>query len=140
MPILYRKLAIRETDRAPIQEPWVYGDWIHGMCNRRWKLFSAEPSIAPRSCNSVSNTMYAFPTSKFCSKYMTTVKIILEKGAQVELIVASAYLWFRWTTTPSKGVNVYCSRNKKPLILGSDASAHHIISGNTDKKIHKQNA
>jgi hypothetical protein len=26
MPILYRKLAIRETDRAPIQEPWVYGD------------------------------------------------------------------------------------------------------------------
>jgi hypothetical protein len=31
-------------------------------------------------------------------------------------------------------VTNYCSRNKKQLILGSDASAHHIISGSTDKK------
>jgi hypothetical protein len=36
--------------------------------------------------------MYAFPMLKFCSKDMTTVKIILEKRAQVELIIASAYL------------------------------------------------
>jgi len=31
-------------------------------------------------------------------------------------------------------VTVYCSRNKKQLILERDSSAHHIMSGGTDKK------
>ena len=102
-PLLYRKLAIREMDTALIQEPWIYGDWINGLCNRRWKLFSAEPSVAPRSCTSVSNTMYAFPPSKFCSKDMTTVKITLEKGAQENLSLPQHTCDSDEPPPPSKG-------------------------------------
>jgi hypothetical protein len=58
--LLYRKLAIEEMAIALIQEPWVYGDRIRRLHNKRETMFPAGPDIAPRSCILVRNTVEAF--------------------------------------------------------------------------------
>jgi hypothetical protein len=89
--LLCRKLATGEIDIALIQDPWVYGDWIRGLRNIRGTLFSAGPSIAPRSCIFVRNTVHAFPMSELCSRDVTMVRMTYTRGgSKMELIVTSA--------------------------------------------------
>jgi hypothetical protein len=140
--LLSQKLATGETDIALIQEPWVYGDRIRGLCDVRGTLFSAGPGIAPRSCIFVKNRVHAFPLSELCSRDVKTVRMTYTRGgSKRERTVTSAYLPYDSDEPPpSKGLRVvdYCSRNKLQLI-GCDASAHHIIWG-TRTSIHKENA
>ena len=75
MTLLCRKLAIGEIDVALIQEPWVNGDQIRGLCNIRGALFSDGPDIAPRSCIFVRNKIHAFPLLELCSKDVMMVRI-----------------------------------------------------------------
>jgi hypothetical protein len=75
MALLCQKLATGEIDIALIQEPWVYGDQIRGLCNIRGTLFSAGPGIAPRSCLFVRNTFHTFPLSEICFMDVTMVRM-----------------------------------------------------------------
>jgi hypothetical protein len=135
MALFCQKLDVGEIDTALIQEPWVYGDRIRGLCNIRGTLFSAGPGIAPRSCIFVRNTVHVFPLPELCSRDVT-VMVTYTRGSKSELIVTSAYLPYDSDEPPrSKGlmeVIDYCSRNKFQLIIGCDANAHHIIWGSTD--------
>jgi hypothetical protein len=56
----YWELAIGGRDIVLIQEPWVYGDQIRGLCNERRRLCSTGPSVAPRACIFVRSTLQAF--------------------------------------------------------------------------------
>jgi len=40
----------RGTDTVLIQEPWVYGDQIRGLCNKGATLCYTGPSVAPTAC------------------------------------------------------------------------------------------
>ena len=137
MALLCQKHAVGEIDIALIQEPWVCGDRIRGLCNIRGTLFSAGPFIAPRSCIFVRNTVHAFLLSELCSRDVTTVRVTyIRGGSKRELIVTSAYLSYD-SDKPhlSQGLReviVYCNRNKLQLIVGCDANAQHITCGSTD--------
>jgi hypothetical protein len=50
MVLLCQKTVKGETDIALIQEPWIYGNHIWGLCNRRRKLLSVGPGIVARPC------------------------------------------------------------------------------------------
>jgi hypothetical protein len=78
--LLCRKLATGEIDIALIQEPWVYGDRIRGLCNIKGTLFFAGPGIAPRTCIFVRNTVHAFPLSELCSRDVRTVRVTYRRG------------------------------------------------------------
>ena len=102
MPLFYWKLAIGEMDTALIQKPWVYGDWIRGLCNKREKPFSLEPGIAPRSCSCQAHNVCLSTVKVLLEGYDNSEDNIRERNTR-ELIIVSAYLWFRWTTAPIKG-------------------------------------
>jgi hypothetical protein len=135
--LLCQKLAIGQIDIAPIQEHWVYEDQIRGLCNRRGGLFSIEPSIAPRCCTFVRNTIPAFLLSELCSRDVTMVRMTYTSGGSTrELTVTSVYLAFDSDKPPmSKGLREvvdYYSRKTMQLITACDANALHIIWGSMD--------
>jgi hypothetical protein len=135
--LLSQKLATGEIYIALIQEPWVYADQIRRLHSITGTMFSAGPSIAPRACSFVRNTVYAFPPSGICSRDVMMVRMTYISGrSKMELTVTSAYLPYDSDKPPpSKGLRevVYSSnRNKLQLIVGCDASARHIIRGSTD--------
>jgi hypothetical protein len=67
----YWELAIGGRDILLIQELWVYGDQIRGLCNERGTLCSTGPSVAPRACIFVRNTVQAFSLSVLSSRTRT---------------------------------------------------------------------
>jgi hypothetical protein len=80
-------------DVALIQEPWVYGDRIRGLCNRWGMLFSARPGIDSRACILARNTIQAFPLLELCSRGVVMVRLSFNGGGSIrDLIVTSAYL------------------------------------------------
>jgi hypothetical protein len=134
--LLCHKLAIGKMDVALIQEPWVHGDRIRGLCNRWGILFSAGPGIASRACISVSNTIQAFPLLELCSRHVMTVRLSFNGGGNIrDLIVTSVYLPYDSDEPPPSrelwDVINYCCRNNLQLIAGCDANAHHIAWGST---------
>jgi hypothetical protein len=58
---------------ALIQEHWVHEDKIKGLCHKWGNLFSGGPSIAPRTCLFVRNSIQAFPLLELSSRDVTTV-------------------------------------------------------------------
>ena len=72
----YWKLAIGGTDTVLIQEPWVYGDQIRGLCNKGAKLCSTGPSVAPRACFFVRNNVQTFSLLVFSSPTRTNFGIL----------------------------------------------------------------
>ena len=101
-------------------------------------LFSAGPSIAPRSCIFVRNMVHVFPLSELCSRDVTMVRMTytLQEGARENLLLPQHISPTIQTNHPlSKRLREiidYSSRKKLPLITGHNASAHHIILGSTD--------
>ena len=88
-----QKLAAGKTDVALTQEPWVNGDQIRGLHNIRGMMFSAGPSIAPRFCIFLRNTICALPLSELCSRDVAVVKANYTRGRKkMEITVTSAYL------------------------------------------------
>jgi len=71
--LLHQKPTTGEIDIALMQKPWVYGDQIRGLCNRRGTLFSAGPSIASKSYILVMNNVQACLLLELCSGNVTTV-------------------------------------------------------------------
>jgi hypothetical protein len=134
MALLCQKLATGEIDVAPIQESWVYGDQIRGLCNRRGMLFSAEPGIAPKACIFVTNTMQACPLLELSSRDVMTVKLSFNVAGSIrELTVTSAYLPYDLDKPPPsrelRDVTTYCCGNNLQLIIGCDANTHRIVWG-----------
>jgi hypothetical protein len=124
---------------ALIQELWVHGDQIRGLCNRQGTLFSAEPGIATRACIFVRNISQAFPLLELCSRDVTTEKLSFNRGGSIrELPVTSAYLPYDLDEPPPsrelRDIVTHCCRNNLLLITGSDANAHHFIWGCTGIK------
>jgi hypothetical protein len=90
---LVKNLLKRETDIALIQEPRFYGDQIRGLRNTKGTPFSAGPSIAPRSCVFLINTVCALPLSELCSTDVAAVRVTYTRGqTKREVTVTSAYL------------------------------------------------
>jgi hypothetical protein len=115
-----------------IQEVWVHGDRIRGLCNRWGTLFAAGPGFAPRACIFVRNTIHTFPLLELCSRDVTTVRLSFKGGGGIrKLIVTSAYLCYGSSEPPPSrklwDVVTYCCRNNLQLIAGCDANAHHTV-------------
>ena len=130
------KLTMGKIDIALIQEPWVNKGLIKGFSKVGGIIISPTNEYIPRTCIYVRNIVNAMPLLEFCSRDLTTAKIILKKeGHQQEIFVVSAYLPFDSTEPPPstemKRVIDYCIQNNKKLVIGCDANAHHIIWGST---------
>jgi hypothetical protein len=50
MVLLCQQIVKAVNDVALIQEPWVYGNHIWGLCNRRGALLSVGPATVARPC------------------------------------------------------------------------------------------
>jgi hypothetical protein len=102
---LCRKLATVEIVVALIQEHWVNEDEIKGLCHKWGKtVFSGGPSIAPRTCLFVRNTIQAFPLLELSSRDVTTVKLSFIGGGSIrELTVTSTHLSYDSDEPPRKG-------------------------------------
>jgi hypothetical protein len=113
------------------------GDWIRGLHNKWGTLFSAGPSIAPRTSTFVRNAIQAFPLLELSSREATMVRLSFTGGGSIrELNVIPAYLPYDSDKPPPlkelREVITHCCRNNLQLIIGCDANAHHITCGSTD--------
>jgi hypothetical protein len=124
MSLLCQKLTTGGDIYRLTQEPWFYGIQTRGT------PFSAGPSIVPRCCIFIRNTVHASLLSD-----ETTEKMTYTRGrSKRELNLTSAYLPYN-SFEPTKWLReaiLYCCRNKLCFISGCDTSEHYIIRGSMD--------
>lgn len=134
MALLARELNSQKYDIALIQEPYLYRGQIQGLGKTGGTIFNHRVANV-RTCVYVRNGIDAIPLHSFCSRDLTTVRIINRNGEGGRtLIVASAYLPYESEEPASpklRELTEHCSREDLNLVIGCDANAHHITWGST---------
>jgi hypothetical protein len=130
------RLLAEDIYVALIQEPWVVKGKIMGLRETGGKLIYCKSTQTLRTCILLRRNLTALPIHELCSRNLTAVKVQLHKGStKREIILASGYLPYdKSTPPPSEEVQQllqYSIRCGSQLILGSDANAHHTVSGST---------
>ncbi|XP_048002004.1 uncharacterized protein LOC125238656 [Leguminivora glycinivorella] len=132
--LLARQLKSDKFDIALIQEPYIYKGEIRGLNGTGGTILYICPESNTRTCIYVKTGIDAMLLNAFCSRDLTTVKI-LNKGGGKALVISSAYLPYEAAdpiTTQLRDLADYGSRANTDLIIGCDANAHHVIWGSSD--------
>ena len=115
-----------------IQEPWTYATKIRSKL-RGWNLFQGiEKRNRPRAC------IYATP-DLCCSQMFSNEDIVVIRVDNVcrkgdSFVFASAYMAAEEPAPPNllRNLLVFTESEQIPTIVGTDANAHHTISGSSD--------
>lgn len=97
-----------------------------GMTNAR---------MMPRACILVNNAIQASLILELTTRDVCVVKVTLtHQNIDKTYVYCSAYLPYEESspTEDFKRAVTYCESNGLPLVVGSDANAHHIIWGSSD--------
>lgn len=133
---LCRDLTTKHTGITLIQEPWVRGKKIHGFGQLHNRLFYNRAGSKPRAAIHVSPNVEAMVLNQFTDDDLVTVRVCRKSTEGGDFIVVSAYLPFD-STEPLPGsslekIVIFCKIKQVPLIVGTDANAHHKIWGSSN--------
>ena len=126
---------------ALAQEPYFHkGDFYCGkLLNPTYVAFNKNgmrnPREMPRACILVNSAIDACLLSELTTRDICAIVVNLTNDSSVrKYVYCSAYLPHDELapTNDFKKVVSYCENNEIPLIVGSDANAHHIIWGSSD--------
>ena len=105
-----------------IQEPWVSKGMVKGISKKG--LHSAEGLV--RACIWISPDIKYWPLPQYTGKDCAAVKINING---TEVVVASVYMAHDLDPPGdlARGLIRFCEQSKLPLLIGSDANAHHSL-------------
>ena len=116
-----------------IQEPWTYGELIRGKL-RGLKLFQGNRNgQRPRACVYATPDLKCFLLPMFSDADVVAVRVQnLREGDHC--IFSSVYMANEEPAPPEKFRELvsFCEAEKIPLIVGSDANAHHTTWGSSN--------
>ncbi|XP_033210895.1 uncharacterized protein LOC117168983 [Belonocnema kinseyi] len=134
--VLSRRMSVMQTGLALIQEPWLYRERISGLSGCG-SIYKGTLEKTPRTCIVVKG-MDAILVPKFCSRYLTVIKVRLRGGSgeRIEVAIASAYFpGDADGSPPPREVEIliqHCEKYRIPLLLGCDANSYHMVWGSTN--------
>ena len=115
-----------------IQEPYSYKGKIRGLggCGTL-HTFGGRDTQPPRSCIITSKGINSMPLLDFCNRDVTA---ILTQWSMGEVVISSIYMDGNQECPPEemKRLVNHCETNRLPLLVGSDANAHHTLWGSTN--------
>jgi hypothetical protein len=121
---MYRKLLADNINVAQIQEPWLSGRKIRGLSDN------------PRTCLYVKNMINSMANIRFCSRDATTMEVsAVVGGCRRTIRLSSVYLPYKDPEPPSvmmRDIVQHSAEEKREIILGIDANAHHTLWETTD--------
>ena len=141
---LSRLLQEGKASIALVQEPYFHkGDFYSGnLLNPTFVAFNKSgmrnPRIMPRACILANSAIDASLLSELTTRDICAIVVNLTNENSVgKYVYCSAYLPHDESapTDDFKKVVSYCENKAIPLIVGSDANAHHIIWGSSDINI-----
>ena len=136
MALLARQLKLKKYDIVLIQEPYIYKGVIKGLGRTGGTIYYHCATKDVRTCIYVRNGLNAMPIHNFCSRDLTTVRVITGGAdARKTIILASAYLAYEDKAPPANIIRDlvnHGTRHNLDLILGCDANAHHTVWGSSN--------
>jgi len=129
--------AVRHTNIALIQEPWIRKGSIVGLNFKGGNLIYKKGGCSPRTCIVISDEIKFMQLQQFCSRDITSLVAQVQVEGQVRAVVfAAAYFPFDSDDPPPPKEFVelvdYCKSRDLPLVAGVDANSHHVVWGSTD--------
>ena len=119
-----------QCDVVLIQEPWVVKNRICGI-KKAGTIFVGCKDEVPRACILVKSGIKCWFLPNFSNRDVSTVLVRGRKGE--EIILCSVYMANEdGTLCPPRLVQKLCEEDRKPVIIGGDANAHHEVWGSTD--------
>ena len=123
-----------KTGLVFVQEPWTYVDKVRGKL-QGWKLFQGNQSgERPRACIYATPNLKCQPLPIFSSRDITAVMVSNVFKDEDECVFVSAYMAAEDTAPPQvlRRLVLHCQQKQIPLIVGTDANAHHTLWGSSD--------
>ena len=94
------------------------------------------PTVIIRELVYVKNRINSIANLRFCSRDATTMEVsTVVGGCRRTIRFSSVYLSYEDSEPPSammRDIVQYSAEEKKEIILGIDANAHHTLWGSTD--------
>jgi hypothetical protein len=133
--LMCRKLLADNIIEALIQEQWLSNDKIRGLRCKGGSTISPNCDN-PRTCIYVKNRINSMVNLRFCSRDATTIEVSeVVGGCRRTIRFSSLYLPYEDPEPPSammRDILQHSTEEKKEIILGIDANAHHTLWGSTD--------
>ena len=130
-----RKLLPDNIDLALIQELWLSGRKIRGLRCKGGPIISPNCDNS-RTCTYVKNRINSMVNLRFCSKDVTTVEVsTVVSDCRRTKRFSSVYLPHEEPDPPSammRDIVQHSAEEKKEIILGIEANAHHTKWRSTD--------
>jgi hypothetical protein len=113
-----------------VQEPWAQKGKVLGLSGAG-NIFFAKSTLRPRACVIVTHDLKAWPLESFCSEDVMAVEVSLTHGT---VVYASVYMAHGSHCPPTilQDLLNYCKLKNLPILIGSDANAHHTMWGSSD--------
>jgi hypothetical protein len=133
--IMCRKLLADNIDVALIQEPWLSGGKIRCLRCKGGSIISPNCDN-PRTHKYVKKRINSMANLRFCSRDTITVEVsTVVCGCRRTIRFSSIYLPYEVPEPPSaimRDIVQHSAQERKEIILGIDANAHHTLWGNMD--------
>lgn len=129
---LESQILKKDISIALIQEPWVNKDGqVSGLKIKSYNLFYKSNGNKIRSCVLVKKALCSFLLDNFSDE--DTVSILLEGLGNTKICLVSRYLPFDRDDVIGVRLRNLVESKQWPVIIGSDANAHHTQWGSSRK-------
>ena len=112
-----------------VQEPWTYGDSIRSKL-RGWKFFQGNTKDKrPRAGNNITPDITCSLMPQFSNEDVVAVRARSVRREGDSFIFASTYMAQEEPAPPEtlKELVAFSHKEKIPLVIGTDANAHHTV-------------
>ncbi|XP_045464410.1 uncharacterized protein LOC123673777 [Harmonia axyridis] len=126
----------RHVDIGLIQEPWINGGQVRGLPNKVYQSIYCDKAVSPRALIILRRGLTCLPLTEFLTRDLAAALVeVRTENIKRQLVIASGYFPGDAISPPPEEVQrliEWCRIEKKQLILGCDANAHHKVWGSTD--------
>jgi ribonuclease HI len=135
---LVNRFEKEEFDIALIQEPYQNKNKVCCLNTAGGVVISECGGNRPRSCILLNKNIKFLTLTEYCNEDITTIELNVKENdsSELKIVLSSVYMPFDSLSPPPheliRDLVKYCNENKRQLILGCDANAHHINWGSSD--------
>ena len=132
---IYRGIVVEHTSVILIQEPWVNNNKVLGFGRFSNRIFKTNKKVSPRAAIYVSSELDAIQLHQFSDRDLVVVRVTRTADQGGDFLIVSCYMPDKekvpYTDLLIKVIE-FSEEKKVPILMGSDANAHHTVWGSTD--------
>ncbi|XP_045471754.1 uncharacterized protein LOC123678662 [Harmonia axyridis] len=126
----------RHVDIGLIQVPWINGGQVRSLPNKVCQTIYCDKSVTPRALIILRRGLTCLPLTEFLTRDLAAALVeVRTESIKRQLVITSGYFPGNAISPLPEEVQrliEWCCMEKKQLILGCDANAHHKVWGITD--------